>query len=477
MAVAMGAFLVIAIGTAPAGAASAVDAGAARPGAAVPRSVWEPSTVNYPWAGELSGGLHWAATLGQCVSYTAWMIYQNLGGHQKPPAIPAGAGWFPSDGLTVSPLGEGWGNAGDWAASAITAGFAVDNTPAVGAIAQWKNNGNGGTFPIGHVAYVTAIGADGSIDLAQYNLREDSRFSTLHMPRGGATDTSNGHPPFAVGWPDNFLHVGDGNVAASPRNHIAAGDFDNNGRADLAAIDANNDLRLYTGDGAGHLSGGSLMWQSGGLWKGFHAIAAGDFMNNGKLDLVGIDANNDMRLYTGDGAGHLSGGSLMTPAGGLWKSFQAIVAGDFNNDGNLDVAGIDAFGDMRLYTGDGRGHLSGGALMWSAGGLWRGFHAIVAGDFNNDGNMDIAGIDANNDMRTYTGTGAGHLSGGSLMTPAGGLWQSFIGIASADFNGDFNGDIAGIDANGDMRLYGGDGRGHVSGGSLMWPAGGLWRGF
>ncbi|MER7274975.1 FG-GAP repeat protein [Dactylosporangium sp. NPDC000244] len=42
--------------------------------------------------------------------------------------------------------------------------------------------------------------------------------------------------------------------------------------------------------------------------------------------------------------------------------------------------------------------------MWPAGGLWNGFHAITAGDFNGDGKTDIAGVDAAGITKLYTGT-------------------------------------------------------------------------
>jgi lysophospholipase L1-like esterase len=108
------------------------------------------------------------------------------------------------------------------------------------------------------------------------------------------------------------------------------------------------------------------------------------------------------------------------------------VAADFGGDGLIDVAGIDAHGDMRLYAGDGAGHLSGDALMWPSGGLWTGFKHIAVGDFNGDLNADIAGIDARNDMRLYAGDGTGHLATGSgaLMWPGGGLWAGFKQIVS-----------------------------------------------
>jgi CHAP domain len=62
------------------------------------------------------------------------------------------------------------------------------HTPAVGSVAQWVTTH---VFRHGHVAYVTAVYDDASVDIAGYNLREDSQFPTLHLPRGGAIDTSN----------------------------------------------------------------------------------------------------------------------------------------------------------------------------------------------------------------------------------------------------------------------------------------------
>jgi hypothetical protein len=80
-------------------------------------------------------------------------------------------------------------------------------------------------------------------------------------------------------------------------------------------------MRLFTGNGTGSLGGGALMWTGGGLWVNFHGLAAGDYNGDGKTDIAGIDANNDMRLYTGDGTGSLGGGALMWPSGGLWAGF------------------------------------------------------------------------------------------------------------------------------------------------------------
>ncbi|MFJ5552564.1 FG-GAP-like repeat-containing protein [Streptomyces sp. NPDC093225] len=284
----------------------------------------------------------------------------------------------------------------------------------------------------------------------------------------------SGHGTFSPRRYDNIID--DAAPAAGAARTIGA-DFNGDGKQDIAGIDAYSNMKLYTGDGAGHVSGGSNMLGDNGLWKNFKSIAAGDFNGDGKQDIAGIDANDNMKLYTGDGAGHVSGGGSMLGDNGLWANFKAITAGDFNADGKQDVAGIDANNNLKLYTGDGAGHLGGGSDMLGSNGLWVNFKGITAGDFNADGKQDVAGIDANNNLKLYTGDNAGHLGGGSDMLGSNGLWKGFRSLLSADFNGDGRRDVAGIDANNNMKMYAGDNAGHVSGGIEMLGNNGLWAGF
>uniref|UniRef100_UPI001AE0A84D GDSL-type esterase/lipase family protein n=1 Tax=Kitasatospora aureofaciens TaxID=1894 RepID=UPI001AE0A84D len=101
-------------------------------------------------------------------------------------------------------------------------------------------------------------------------------------------------------------------------------------------------------------------------------VAAGDFNGDGKLDVVGVDANSNMQYYPGNGAGSVSGpGTPMLGTTGLWANFKAVAAGDFTGTGHTGVAGIDANNNMMFYTGDGAGHLSGGInMMPGTNGLW-----------------------------------------------------------------------------------------------------------
>lgn len=62
-------------------------------------------------------------------------------------------------------VGPQWGNANQWADSAIRAGYKTGSTPKVGSIIMWPGLGGG----YGHVAYVTDVREDGTIQVMEAN--------------------------------------------------------------------------------------------------------------------------------------------------------------------------------------------------------------------------------------------------------------------------------------------------------------------
>ena len=173
-------------------------------------------------------------------------------------------------------------------------------------------------------------------------------------------------------------------------------DLNHDGRLDLVAA-SGSDLFALLGNGDGTFGAPKLIGHDFSLGFGFCALAAGDFNGDGKLDIAAFNGRNYVQLFSGNGDGTF----------GALPSFQtafnigSIVAYDFNHDGKLDLA-MSALGAVTLYTGNGDGTFAKGKDIISSGG-----GQMVLADFNGDGLFDLAGIGSNYPfvgLRTASGT-------------------------------------------------------------------------
>lgn len=136
-----------------------------------------------------------------------------------------------------------------------------------------------------------------------------------------------GHDTPLFQWPDGSLYTykrdGDGNLVnqkkpMSPdrtwkKKHIATGDFNGDGRDDIAAVAADGSLSLYPAKADGTFDKGRSMWPDKS-WGGMRQVLGGDFDGDGKADLAALTAGGDLRLYAGDGKGGLAAGRTMWPS-------------------------------------------------------------------------------------------------------------------------------------------------------------------
>jgi len=208
---------------------------------------------------------------------------------------------------------------------------------------------------------------------------------------------------------------------------ITAADFNGDGNLDLVAVNSLNGVSpvVVLGYGSGAFNSVSQNIQVSG-----DSSAAGDFNGDGKLDLALSGPN----ILTGKGDGTFTQGPVLNV--GTW-----LVVADFNGDGKLDIAVCnDLTNTVTILLGDGSGNFTTAAGSPITVGInpW----AIVTGDFNNDGNLDLA-IANNATPGTVTlllGNGDG------TFTPASGspyaVGQGPTAIAAADFNGDGKLDLA-----------------------------------
>ncbi len=131
-------------------------------------------------------------------------------------------------------------------------------------------------------------------------------------------------------------------------------------------------------------------------------ITVGDFNNDGNLDLATVNKESyNISVLLGNGSGGFGPAATFEldnePAG--------ITAGDFNRDGNLDLAAAGFGTDMALVLlGSGTGGF-GPATGYGSGSTGAG---IATADFNQDGILDLVIADSGQDnMLVLRGNGSG----------------------------------------------------------------------
>jgi hypothetical protein len=218
-------------------------------------------------------------------------------------------------------------------------------------------------------------------------------------------------------------------VTGSPIAIVTA-DFTDDDAPDLAVIDGKGDLSLLVNDGSG---GFSLM--SSTLPASSGALATGDFNGDGQADLIVTDLNsNRLILLLGDGKG-----AFKITATTLGASPVTVQVGDFNSDGKLDLVVTSGSGfpsTISILLGDGNGNFQKPIEVSSPGIA----SAILAADFNNDNNLDVAALDPLDQLVViFLGQGDGTLGERvDYSLPASG---GIAGSATADVNGDGKSDV------------------------------------
>ena len=181
-----------------------------------------------------------------------------------------------------------------------------------------------------------------------------------------------------------------------PRS-VAVGDFNGDGTLDLAVANRSGTVSILLGTGTGSF-GAKTDFGTGGA----SSVAVGDFNGDGKLDLA-VANENSSRAGSGNGSATVS--ILLGTGTGSFgaktdfdtgSGASSVAVGDFNGDGNLDlaVAGGDPSGfysdteskSVSILLGTGTGSF-GAKTDFGTGGNPA---SVAVGDFNGDGNLDLA---------------------------------------------------------------------------------------
>jgi hypothetical protein len=243
-----------------------------------------------------------------------------------------------------------------------------------GAVVNWNRSPRSTTFISARELKARILASDVATATAGYIT------VTNPPPGGGVSSSSYGlvevHTPTATivaNKPNVYLKGG------GPQ-FIIPTDFNNDGIMDFAAS-WGSEIKVLLGNGDGTFRFGSLATHS---YYSSSAIAYGDFNNDGNEDLVfGADPNGpptQLKVALGDGNGKFQQGSRF---GNFTIYPFQIVAGDFNRDGNLDLAASERGSYVFLGNGDGTFKKPVHYNEVGSGGV------IATADFNGDGILDL----------------------------------------------------------------------------------------
>jgi cytoskeletal protein CcmA (bactofilin family) len=257
-----------------------------------------------------------------------------------------------------------------------------------------------------------------------------------------AADVNNdGYPDLIVacsGTIDLFLNAGNGTFSESNTFTVAGtsamvvGNFSNNNVADLAVVRSGG-ITVFTNVGGAN---GTITIALSGTLTG---IVTGDFNHDGNLDLAVSDsANNKVDVLTGNGTGNFSLLGGYSTGNGTKPS--GLVAADFNHDGNLDVATSNAGTNTATIL---LGSATGALTAQTAQATGANPIAISVADVNSDGDPDLVVFDSpttsTGEVDVLLGNGNGTLQTAQAAS------QTFVPgtlAAVADFNQDGKPDLA-----------------------------------
>jgi len=227
---------------------------------------------------------------------------------------------------------------------------------------------------------------------------------------------------------------------------LAWGDYDNDGDIDLActgwSVSSGYITYVFRND-----SGAFNNINAGLTGVYFSSLAWGDYDNDGDLDLAlsGFDSAPRSYIYRNDAGAFVNINAGLT---GVYLS--ALAWGDYDNDGDLDI----------VVTGRNSSAASTANIYRNDSGLFNNINASLTGvqnnslawgDYDNDGDLDIAILGGSptssyiyrNDSGAFNNINAGlaNLHSGSLA------WGDF------DNDGDLDIAISGMDASSNRRCY------------------------
>ena len=267
------------------------------------------------------------------------------------------------------------------------------------------------------------VNGDGKTDLIQVKPYNGATYAFVRVANAAGTGFDAPLTPVKVF--DSPISFQSGQTYPSPGfPQFQTADVDGDGRTDLVLFIVNQfgaqaRALLSTGSGFATYTTNASAWTvvgpSGTAGPQFlNKLMLLDMNGDGKTDLASIAYNAVIKVYQFNGQGFVTDGT-QSSGGQVYMSSvetQYYVAGDFNGDGNMDLAHVYASSNMeatptkviiclsdgksKFYPQQGDGNP---CMIWPT---WNAANEIIPGDFDGDGRTDLMFVNrVNNTAPAY----------------------------------------------------------------------------
>jgi hypothetical protein len=278
--------------------------------------------------------------------------------------------------------------------------------------------------------------------------------------------TAGGLSNIGTGSPNLLLYSGDASAgnfpvwAATAGAQAVSGDFDGDGKTDIALIGAKGwgsiPIAFSAGDGTFRISNQSVPNFPGWAASAGAKVVTGDFNGDHMTDiaLTGVKGwgSIPVAISNGDGTFTVTNNSVADFPGWAASAGAKVVTGDFAGDGSTDIAltGVKGWGSIPIAVSTGAGTFTvanNGVPDFPGWAASTGAQA-VSGDMTGDGKADIAltGVKGwgSVPMAISSTTGDGTFTTANNSVPSFPGWAASAGVKAlgADFSGDAKFDVA-----------------------------------
>ncbi|CAF3575076.1 unnamed protein product [Adineta steineri] len=218
---------------------------------------------------------------------------------------------------------------------------------------------------------------------------------------------------------------------------VTIGDFNNDKQVDIVVANSGtNNIGIFLAYGNGTFS--SQMTYSTGDGSTPYDVATGDFNNDGQLDIAVANYNGwNIGIFLGYRNGTFS--SQQTYTTGNYSELLSIAVDDFNNDNRLDIAVMNYGGEnVGIFLGYGNGTFAHQIYFFAPAAT--GPFDLAIGDVNNDDHQDIiVSTLYGESMLIFLGYGNGTFAHGNTYSTGSGSQP--VSIVVGDVNNDNQLDI------------------------------------